>query len=166
MRAERPIIARPEKQSWEQRLTSRTLSGIAWGIWLILWMPVLTTLLWIFGTRVTYIYIIRAPDETSLLLIFLIMFICNMIVSSWTSYNYIRFARKTRRRGAEPVSHERVGAQFGVTDPETLCLLLDSRILGLSFNETGALVGVDVVEIEGSTTTSETDLISEIEIMA
>jgi len=166
MRAERPIIANPEKQSWEQRITSRTLSGIGWGIWLMLWMPVLTTLLWIFGTRVTYIYIIRAPDETSLLLIFLIMFICNMIVSSWTSYNYIRFARKTRRRGRESITHEKVGETFGVTDPETLSLLLHARILALNFDEAGVLVGVDGVEIEGGTTTiSEADSIPDAELV-
>lgn len=154
MRAERPIIAHPEKQTWQQRFTSRTLSGIAWGLWLMLWMPILTTLLWIFGTRVTYIYIVRAPDETSLLLIFFIMFVCNMIVSSWTSYNYIRFVGKTRRCGADPVSHEKVGALFGVTDPETLSLLLHSRILGLNFSEAGVLVRVDAVEAEGATTTT------------
>ncbi|MGB6134358.1 MAG: poly-beta-1,6-N-acetyl-D-glucosamine biosynthesis protein PgaD [Acidobacteriaceae bacterium] len=154
MRAERPIIVRPDKQSWEQRITSRTLSGIAWGVWLMLWMPVLTAVLWIFGTRVTYIYIIRAPDETSLLLIFLIMFICNMIVSGWSSYNYIRFARKTRRHATVPVSHEKVGELFGVTDPETLSLLLYSRILGLNFNEAGVLVRVDAEEVEDSITTT------------
>jgi len=154
MRAERPIIVHPEKQSWKQRITSGTLGGIAWGIWLLLWMPVITTVLWILGTRVTYIYIIRAPDETSLLLIFVIMFICNMIVSSWTSYNFIRFAKMTRRRGVAPVSHEKVGEVFGVTNPDTLSLLQGSRILGLSFNETGGLVGIDVVEIEISTTTT------------
>lgn len=148
MRAERPIIVRPENQSWEQRLTSRTLSSIGWGIWLILWMPVISTLLWIFGTRVTYIYIVRAPDETSLLLIFLIMFLCNMVVSGWSSYNYIRFAKKARRRGAAPVSHKEVGALFGVTDPETLSLLLRSRILGLNFNDAGVLVRVDTEEVE------------------
>jgi len=146
MRAERPIISRPEKQSWQQRITSRTLSGMAWRIWLIIWMPAVSTLLWIFGTRVTYVHIIRAPDERSLLLIFLIMFVCNMIVSGWSSYNYIRFAKKARRRGAAVVTHEAVGKLFGVTDPETLSLLLNSRILGLSFNEAGVLVGVDAVE--------------------
>jgi poly-beta-1,6-N-acetyl-D-glucosamine biosynthesis protein PgaD len=148
MRAERPIIVRPERQSWEQRLTSRTLSGMAWGIWLILWMPVISTLLWVFGARVTYVHIIRAPDETSLLLIFLIMFLCNMVVSSWSSYNYIRFARKARRRGAAVVSHEKVGALFGVTDPETLALLLHGRVLGLSFNESGGLIGVEDVNVD------------------
>src|SRR5580658_316035 len=124
MRAERPIIVRPERQSWEQRLTSRTLSGMAWGIWLILWMPVTSSLLWVFGARVTYVHIIRAPDERSLLLIFLIMFVCNMIVSSWSSYNYIRFAKKARRRSAALVTHEQVGKLFGITDPETLSLLV------------------------------------------
>jgi poly-beta-1,6-N-acetyl-D-glucosamine biosynthesis protein PgaD len=148
MRAERPIISRPERQSWQQRLTSRTLSGMAWGIWLILWMPVVSTLLWILGARVTYIHIIRAPDERSLLLIFLIMFLCNTVVSGWASYNYIRFAKKKRRRGADVVSHEKVGELFGVTDPETLSLLLHSRILGLHFTDAGVLARVDAVEIE------------------
>jgi biofilm PGA synthesis protein PgaD len=150
MRAERPVISHPERQSWKQRLTSRTLGGIAWAIWLFLWMPVISTILWIVGTRITYINIIRAPDERSLLLIFLIMFICNTIVSGWSSYNYIRFAKKKRRRGADTVSHEEVGKLFGVTDPATLSLLLQGRSLSLHFNEAGVLSRVDAAGAEDS----------------
>jgi poly-beta-1,6-N-acetyl-D-glucosamine biosynthesis protein PgaD len=148
MRAERPIIVPPKRQSWRDGLGTRTIGSLAWGIWLVLWMPVLSSVLWVFGTRTTYIYIVRAPDETSLLLIFVVMFICNFVVSSWSGYNYIRFSKNKKRRGCEPIPYEKVGALFGITDPKTLSMLLNSRVLGLQFNESGALIQVDNVEVD------------------
>jgi biofilm PGA synthesis protein PgaD len=149
MRAERPIVSYPERQSWKQRLTSRTIGGFAWAIWLFLWLPVLSTILWILGLRTAYIHIVRAPDERSLLLIFAIMLICNVIVSGWSSYNYLRFVGSTKRRGTDVVPHEEIGKLFGVTDPATLSLLLHERRLNLYFNDAGALVRVDALEDVG-----------------
>ncbi|MFZ0747485.1 MAG: poly-beta-1,6-N-acetyl-D-glucosamine biosynthesis protein PgaD [Terracidiphilus sp.] len=150
MRAERPILSHPERQSPAQRLTSRALAGVAWATWLYLWLPVLSAILWILGLRTAYIYIVRAPNETSLLLIFAIMLICNVIVSSWSSYNYLRFVGNTMRRGTDVVPHERVGKAFGITDPATLSLLLHERRLNLHFNEVGVLVRVDALTDEDS----------------
>jgi biofilm PGA synthesis protein PgaD len=142
MRAERPIVASPEKQSLTQHLTSGTLGGVAWAIWIHLWMPIVSVLLWLAGLRVTYVYVVQAPNKSSLLLILVLVLVCNIIVSSWASYNYLRFVGKTRRRGSSVVSHEEVGQSFGVTDSATLSLLLNERSLHLHFDATGRLIDV------------------------
>jgi biofilm PGA synthesis protein PgaD len=146
MRAERPIISHPERQSLSQRFTTGTLTSIAWALWLYLWLPALSALLWIIGIHLTYLYIVRAPNESSLVLIFLIILGCSVIVSSWSSYNYIRFVGRTRRRGAAPVSHEAVGRLFGVSDPAMLSLLLTERRISLHFDEGGVLVRAEALE--------------------
>jgi len=96
----------------------------------------------------TYAYIVRAPDKSSLLLIGLIVLACNVVVSSWSSYNYIRFVGKTRRRGATAVTHEAVGKFFGITDPATISLLSKERRLNLHFDAGGSLVNVEVLRSE------------------
>jgi poly-beta-1,6-N-acetyl-D-glucosamine biosynthesis protein PgaD len=117
---------------------------------------VLSTILWILGLRTAFIHIVRAPDETSLLLIFAIMFICNVIVSSWSSYNYLRFVGNKKRRGTDVIPHEEVGRYFGVTDPATLSLLLRERRLNLYFNDSGVLVLVDALgDVEGEEVLAE-----------
>jgi biofilm PGA synthesis protein PgaD len=148
MRAERPIIYHPERQSPKQRFTTQTLKAIALAIWLYIWIPLLSTILWVMGVHVTYTHLVRAPEHKSWLLILIIMMTCNVVVSSWSIYNYTRFAGKNRRRGSAPVSHETVGKSFGVSDPETLSLLLHERRLNLHFDNAGMLVHVEPLVAE------------------
>jgi poly-beta-1,6-N-acetyl-D-glucosamine biosynthesis protein PgaD len=103
---------------------------------------------WMIGLHVTYTAIIRAPNKSSLLFILLLVLVCNIVVSSWASYNYIRFFGKSRRRAAGAVSHETVGRFFGVIDTATLTMLLHERRLNLYFNDAGGLVRAEAVEIE------------------
>jgi biofilm PGA synthesis protein PgaD len=161
MRAERPIISQPERQTWKQRLTSDTLTGIAWAIWLYLWLPALSAILWILGIRLTYIHIVRAADKGSLLAIFVIAALCNVIVTIWSKYNYTRFVGKMRRCGAETVSHEVVAKSFGQTHPETLLLILQERCLTIHFDDAGVPIRFDAVETEDSEMTlTEAELVS------
>jgi poly-beta-1,6-N-acetyl-D-glucosamine biosynthesis protein PgaD len=97
------------------------------------------------GIHLTYTYIVRAPSQTSWLLILVIMMSCNVIVSSWSIYNWVRFVGKKRRRGAAPVTHEAVGKVFGVTDPATLSMLLHERRLNLYFDNAGVLIRVEAL---------------------
>ena len=139
MRAERPILSYPDRQTLAQRITSGSIASIALGLWTLLWLPVISALLWMLGVHITYRSILRAPNKSSLLIVLSLVFMCNMIVSSWASYNYIRFYGKTRRRGSGVISHEAVGTFFGVNDPETLTLLLTERRINLYFDNAAGL---------------------------
>jgi len=143
MRAEAPIISRPEKQSRLQKLVSLVITILAWLLWAYLWLPTLSVISAVFGMPINQILVVRRPDETSLLLIFLIMLVCNVAVSAWSSYNYVRFAKRSRRRRPNSAPHEEVGKFFGVSDPATLLLLSQGRRLSLYFDDAGRLVKVD-----------------------
>jgi biofilm PGA synthesis protein PgaD len=143
MRAERPIIFHPEKLSWMQNTASVLITIFAWSLWAYLWLPTLSVAAAVFGMPINQILVVRKSDETSLLLIFVIMLICNVAVSAWSSYNYVRFAKRSRRQTMDSASHEEVGKALGVTDPAMLSLLLRGRQLSLYFDDAGVLSKVE-----------------------
>ncbi|MGA2649033.1 MAG: poly-beta-1,6-N-acetyl-D-glucosamine biosynthesis protein PgaD [Terracidiphilus sp.] len=150
MRAERPIISHPEKVSPVQHATSLAITFLAWSLWAYIWLPTLSVISSVFGMPINQILVVRRPDETSLLLIFLVMLACNFAVSIWSSYNYIRYAKGSRRQRSTSTSHEEVGRAFGVSDPSTLSLLLQERSLKLYFDDAGVLVNVDPSDVMDS----------------
>jgi poly-beta-1,6-N-acetyl-D-glucosamine biosynthesis protein PgaD len=143
MRAERPIISHPEKQSWLQQTASVVITILAWLLWGYLWLPTLSVVSAVFGMPINQILVVRRSDETSLLLIFVIMFLTNLAVSAWSSYNYVRFAKRSRRFSLSSTSHEDVGKAFGVSDPATLSMMLQGRQLSLYFDDAGFLCNVE-----------------------
>ena len=143
MRAERPIISHPERQSRLQQIVSVLITILAWSLWGYLWLPTLSVISAVFGVPMNQILVVRKSDETSLLLIFAIMFISNLAVSAWSSYNYVRFAKRSRRLSLHFTSHEEVGKAFGVSDPATLSLMLQGRKLSLYFDDAGTLCNVE-----------------------
>jgi biofilm PGA synthesis protein PgaD len=156
MLPERPIISRPERQSLGQQITSGTIASIAWAIWLAIWAPFLSVVFWLLGFHITYTSIIRAPNKSSLLFILLLVLVCNIVVSSWASYNYIRFLGKSKRRGSDPVPHKEVGRFFAVTDAATLKLLLRERRINLYFDDAGGLVRAESLKTKQARKTKPT----------
>lgn len=155
MRAESPIISRPEKASRVQQATSLAITFFAWSLWAYIWLPTLSVISAVFGMPLNHILVVRKPDEMSLLLIFLVMLACNLTVSTWSSYNYLRFAKRSRRQRPISVPHAEIGKSFGVTDPSTLSLLLQGRSLKLYFDDAGVLIKVDPSDVIDSPLISE-----------
>jgi hypothetical protein len=60
------------------------LARLLWGY---LWLPTLSVVSAVFGVPIIQIPVIRKSGETSLLQIFVIMFITNFAVPAWSSYN-------------------------------------------------------------------------------
>jgi poly-beta-1,6-N-acetyl-D-glucosamine biosynthesis protein PgaD len=145
MRAERPIISHPEKQSHLQKILSVAITALAWATWGYIWLPTLSVISSVLGVSFNTLLVVRKPDETSLILIFIIMLACNFLISSWSSYNFIRFSKRSRRRSTEFVEHSEISAAFGVADASTQSALLCERRLALHFDDAGSLVRVEVL---------------------
>jgi biofilm PGA synthesis protein PgaD len=143
MHAEALIISRPEWQSKTQRLTSGTLTIIAWATWIYLCLPIITACLWIAGIHFTCVEFLHGPSLISLLFIGLIALLCSLLVASWSSYNYLRFARRSRRTQAETISHEEIGKVFAVSDPVVLSSILRERRMNFYFDDVGTLIRVE-----------------------
>jgi biofilm PGA synthesis protein PgaD len=145
MLTETPIIAHPEWQSKTQRLTSGTLTLIAWSAWIYLWMPLVSSVLWIAGIQFVYIQVGRSFILDAVWFVMLIALTSCIIVASWASYSYIRFAHKSRRRGTKVIPHDVIGKAFGVCDSDTLSLLSQERRMNLYFDAEGALVRTEAL---------------------
>jgi biofilm PGA synthesis protein PgaD len=146
MRAQSPlIISLPERQSGPQHAIFGALTLTIWVLWVYLWLPLITAILWMVGIRWAYIQIFQGTRGVSLWVILWIMLSAIIVVASWSNYNNIRYAKKTRRRRAQPLYKAAIGERFGITNP-TLSLLLRERHLNLYFSASEQLIHVDALK--------------------
>jgi biofilm PGA synthesis protein PgaD len=145
MRAQSPlIISRPERQSGPQHAVFGALTLTIWVLWIYLWLPLITAILWMVGIHWAYIQVFQGTRGVSLWVILWIMLSTVIAVASWSNYNNIRYAKKTQRRRAQAVHKAAIREKFGITSP-TLSLLLRERRLNLYFNDSELLIHVDAL---------------------
>jgi biofilm PGA synthesis protein PgaD len=145
MRAQSPlIISLPERQSSPQHAIFGALTLTIWVLWVYLWLPLITAILWMVGIRWAYIQIFQGTRGVSLWVILWILLSAIIVVASWSNYNNIRYAKKTQRRRAQAVYKTAIREKFGITSP-TLALLLRERRLNLYFSDSEQLIHVDAL---------------------
>ena len=67
IRAHSPlIISHPERQSRTQHALFSTLTVSIWALWIYLWLPLITSILWIVGIRWAYIQVFKGTRGVSL----------------------------------------------------------------------------------------------------
>jgi biofilm PGA synthesis protein PgaD len=135
------IICHPERQSGPQHAVFRVLTVTVWAVWFYLWLPLITAVLWLVGIRWAYIQVFRGARGVSLGLILWILLSVTVVVAYWSGYNRLRYARRTRRRHAQPLSKATIGDKFGITGT-ALSLLMNERCLDLYFDASGQLIRV------------------------
>jgi biofilm PGA synthesis protein PgaD len=145
MRALSPfIICHPERQSGVQHTMFSALTLSVWAVWLYLWLPLITTILWMVGIRWAYIQVFRGSRGVSLWVILWILIATSVILGSWSSYNHFRFARKAQRRQVQALAKSAIGKSFGISSA-TLSVLLRERRLNLYFDDAEQLIRVVTV---------------------
>jgi len=112
----------PSIRSFFRNVTELGFTGLMWGIWLYLLLPVLNIVLWIVGMRhirfsvieqVGYKELFDLLDKMgwTVLIVFLIM-------RSWGYYNYFRFGKKDRRKDAVKTDTDQMAEYYKVTVEE------------------------------------------------
>jgi biofilm PGA synthesis protein PgaD len=150
MRALSPfIISHPERQSGAQHTMFSALTLSVWVLWLYLWLPLITTILWMVGIRWAYIQVFRGSRGVSLWIILWILIAAAVILGCWSSYNHFRYAKKTQRRQVEALAKSSIGMSFGISSA-TLSVLLRERRLNLYFDDAEQLVRVVAVSDDPS----------------
>jgi len=138
------IISRPERQSGQQQALFGALTVMIWALWIYLWLPLITGILWIVGLRWAYIQVFRGTRGVSLWVIVWILLAVIAAVAYWSSYNNVRYAGRTQRLRSKAVSKTAIGTKFGITGP-ALSTLMRERRLNLYFNNEEELIRVDAV---------------------
>jgi biofilm PGA synthesis protein PgaD len=150
MRALSPfIISHPERQSGVQHTMFSALTLSVWVLWLYLWLPLITTILWMVGIRWAYIQVFKGSRGISLWVIVWILMATSVILGCWSSYNHIRYAKKTQRRRVQTLAKSSIGISFGISS-STLSVLLRERRLNLYFDDAEQLVRVVAVSDDPS----------------
>ena len=143
-----PIIYRPNLQKRLQRTVFGAITFALWVLWIYLWLPLITALLWFIGVRVAYVEIFRGARGISLTNLVWVILVALAVMTYWSSYNLIRYGKRSRRSRAEVVSKTSVAKTFGVHDPNTVALLTERRSLELRFSETGQLLSVEPARLQ------------------
>jgi biofilm PGA synthesis protein PgaD len=114
------IIERPEKQLTAKRRAMVVLTGIGWTVWIYLWRPLLTLMLWLCGGEIAGRQWIELRGWEGMA-----DFVLNVMpygwglcaaLFVWALVNYVRFRGNERRRARplasaeDDAAHARVGA--------------------------------------------------------
>ncbi len=114
--AEIEIRDNPKLRGFLRNITEAGFTGIMWGLWIYMILPVINIVLWILGIRYFHISIIEQAGYKELLNLIgkmgwtvLTVF---LILRLWGYYNYRRFGRKDRRRGKAPADVEQIAELY------------------------------------------------------
>ena len=113
------FIHRPALQSGAGRQLYRVLTLLAWAVYLYLWLPIATLVLWWLGTRLGMRELGSYPESMDVELFWLLLKalgIALLLMVGWAEYNRIRFQGQDRRKRQPPVSPLSTAEVLGV-DP-------------------------------------------------
>jgi biofilm PGA synthesis protein PgaD len=141
MKAEAIIIQRPERQAPARRVLFAVLTLGAWFVWVTLWLPLVTLVAWLLGARTAFIELVMREHGTGWSDVFVVLgigAICGLVEILWSSYNYRRFAHRSRRQ-ARPVVATEAMARVLKVDPESAKYMRESSRMVLQFADDGTV---------------------------
>lgn len=139
------IFERPDSQPKAARSAMMLLTGFGWTVWLYLWRPGLTLLVWIFGVDVAHHQWIGLAGWQGLADFALHTMpygvaLCALLLL-WASVNYVRFRGVDRRKERPQATIEADAAWTGV-EPAVLAKGRLSKSLVCQHDNEGHLIGV------------------------
>ena len=145
MRAEAILIQRPERQHPAHRLLFTTATLMAWMVWISLWLPLATLVAWALGLRASYVEMVvreHGHGGHDLAALLALAVACALLMFSWSSYNYLRFAHLERRRRSRAVDRRAIAAALGIQQ-ETARWMQRAPRMVLEFPEGGEVIHRD-----------------------
>jgi len=145
MRAEAILIQRPERQHPAHRLLFTTATLMAWMVWISLWLPLATLVAWALGLRASYVEMVvreHGHGGHDLAALLALAAACALLMFSWSSYNYLRFAHLERRRRSRAVDRRAIAAALGIQQ-ETARWMQRAPRMVLEFPEGGEVIHRD-----------------------
>ncbi|AYH46079.1 poly-beta-1,6-N-acetyl-D-glucosamine biosynthesis protein PgaD [Azoarcus sp. DN11] len=140
------IYERPEAQAKGARQAMTVVTWIGWGVWVYLWRPVLTLLLWVMGIRIAQHQWIDLSGWTGLIDFAYDTMpygwaLCAALLI-WATVNYLRFHGKERRKARALPSVDSDARWTGMT-PGKLAAARGMKDVVCIHDEHGVLVDVE-----------------------
>lgn len=115
------FIHRPHLQQRRRRAMYRTLTAVMWGLYLFLWLPLITLLAWWAAARVGYAEIVPRPmqiDQALFRTVAIAFAVAVVLLIGWAEYNRRRFTDRERRKPIPALDPAETARVLGV--PEDL----------------------------------------------
>lgn len=145
MKASTIIIQRPERVPKARRTFLAVLTMLAWLVWISLWLPLVTLVLWLLGLHQGYVELMvrmHGHGWRELLVLVDLVLVCMGTATLWSLYNYLYFRRRDRRRRNHPVELLAIARVLGVQERTARCLREASSTV-LAFAEDGTVSHLD-----------------------
>ena len=140
------LINEPQLQSLQHKLGDTVLTAAMWGIYLYLWLPLVSLVAWLFGIQLFYHELIEAGGYLELLdkvaLYATVIPAIFVVIISWSLSNQKRFRGQERRNEVSEISPAEMTAFFDVTTGEFERLRAASRIV-IAIDENGRIEHID-----------------------
>ncbi len=140
------LINEPQLQSLQHKLGDTVLTAAMWGIYLYLWLPLVSLVAWLFGIQLFYHELIEAGGYLELLdkvaLYATVIPAIFVVIISWSLSNQRRFRGQERRNEVSEISPAEMTAFFDVTTGEFERLRAASRIV-IAIDENGRIEHID-----------------------
>ena len=135
-------IDAPELLTARERTRDAFATAVLWGIYVYLWVPLVSLLAWWLGFEFAYDVMVRAGGAATLRAVLANYAIAVGVifagVTLWSFSNRWRFRHANRRRAAAAVSEQQLAVYFGV-EIATITDMREARRLSVSFDADGRI---------------------------
>jgi len=149
MRAEAILIQRPARSRPARNAFFALITFMAWLVWGVLWLPMITLVAWSAGLRNSYIELVmreHGKGWRDLVAILLIATICAVITLLWSGYNRLRYGNLTRRRTPTAVSREAMSKSLKVRTATAREMRSQRRVVLQFLQDDSAVHRIDEVD--------------------
>lgn len=117
MKAETILIQLPHRQHPTHRVLFAMATLMAWVAWISLWLPLTALLAWMLGLRLSYVELVvreHGHGGHDLAMVLALASVCSLIMTAWSSYNYLRFSHQDRRCRSRAVESSAIANALSV----------------------------------------------------
>lgn len=134
------IIDRPDLQSKAERLGWGSITLAFWGLYVYLWLPLLTLGAWWVGVKLFNYHMIELKGYTSLIHLLgsysAIILVISVVLIGWAEINRMRFKNQMRRMDSSEVSIDEVAEKYNI-DADKLADLRQKKYMTVYFSDKG-----------------------------
>ncbi|UCD36489.1 MAG: poly-beta-1,6-N-acetyl-D-glucosamine biosynthesis protein PgaD [Nitrospiraceae bacterium] len=122
----------PKLRGYFRSITEMTFTGFVWGIWVYMLLPIANVIMWIVGVRFIDAAVIEQLGYKQMIELIAkmgwIVIVVFLVLRLWGYYNYIRFGKKSRRKGSQVVTSEQLATHFQIPSHEVEILQMQKEV--------------------------------------
>jgi biofilm PGA synthesis protein PgaD len=134
------IEDKPELRGVARTVIEWSFTSLMWALWIYLFLPMLSAILWIAGLHYIYRELFQASALAQLMDMLArtgwTIAVIFVVLRGWGYYNYFVFGRQNRRKQYQELTQAELGRHFGMTEQQVGILRSEKEIVwGASYDD-------------------------------